>query len=102
VTKTKGVKKYSKKSNQTILNIVFDIQTQRSDYIVSQNYLSDAEDSECVEEDEEFDYSDMQDNHGAYGFNNFQCGVATDDQKRMVDFLEERGLDVLSTNYQYE
>jgi hypothetical protein len=97
-TKSKEAPK-GKKLNSTILNMKFETQTQDSEYIVSQNYVSDSEDSECVEEDEEIDYSGLrfriqQDNAGGHGFNNFQGGVATEDQKRMVDFLEERGLEV--------
>jgi hypothetical protein len=99
LTKTKAIIKKGKKLNSTILNMKFDTQTQGSDYIVSQNYISDSENSECAEEDDEIDYSGLrfrvqQDNAGGHGFNNFQGGVATEDQKRMVDFLEERGLDV--------
>ena len=79
----------------------FNTQTQDSEYVASDNYASDSDDSECVEEDEEIDYSGLrfrvqQDNAGGHGFNNFQGGVATGDQKRMVEFMGERGLEVFS------
>lgn len=96
---TKEAKQPKRKPGETILTMQLDTQTQGSDYIASVNYNSDSEDSECVEEDEGIDYSGMrfrvqQDNAGGHGFNNFRGGAVTDDQKRMVDFMGERGLEV--------
>lgn len=95
----KEAKKPDRIRRETIVNMQFDTNTQDSEYIASANYNSDSEDSECVEEDEEIDYSGLrfriqQDNAGGHGFNNFQGGAATDEQKRMVDFMSERGFDV--------
>lgn len=83
----------------TILNMHFNTNTQDSEYLASANYVSDSEDSECEDEDEPIEYSGMrfevqQDNAGGHGFNNFQGGAAGDDQRRMVEFMHERGLHV--------